>query len=150
MLNSSPPASQPPLSKTNKQKKLQINKTQSEKTNQTGSYNRNPSPIHMILVVFRSNIDKDSHSIFRPFLQYWVPFWATLLKRGFIESCGMSKRGWARWLDAYKSCPRRSTWAYANCRGIALSGEVTAAFKQSERLPGGEGLVSYFSSGEKL
>ena len=114
-----------------------------------GSYNRNPSPVHMILAVFRSNIDKDSHSIFRPFLQYWVPFWAALLKRDFIESGGVSKRGWARWLDTHKSCPRRSTWAYANCRGIALSGEVTAAFKRSERLPRA-GLVSYFSSREKL
>lgn len=44
----------------------------------------------------------------------------------------------------------RSIWAYANCRDIALSGEVTAAFKRSERLVGGEGLVLYFSSEEKL
>ena len=113
-----------------------------------GSYRRSPIPVQMILAAFRFNIDKDSHSIFRPFLQYRFSFWATLLKRDFIESCGMSKRGWARWLAAYKSCPRRSTWAYANCGGIALSGEVTAAFKQSERLPEGEGLVSYFSSGK--
>lgn len=28
-----------------------------------------------------------------------------------------------------------------NCRDIVVSGEVTAAFTQSKRLPGGEGLV---------
>lgn len=149
MANSSPPASQPPLSKTNKQKTPTKQNPKWKTKPNFGSYHRSPSLVHMILAVFRSNIDKDSHSIFRPFLQYWVPFWAALLKRDFIESGGMSKRGWARWLDTHKSCPRRSTWAYANCRGIALSGEVTAAFKRSERLPRA-GLVSYFSSREKL
>lgn len=39
---------------------------------------------------------------------------------------------------------------YLNCRDIVLSGELTAAFKQSKRLTGGEGLVLYFSSEEKL
>lgn len=43
----------------------------------------------------------------------------------------------------------RSIWAYANCRDIALSGEVTAAFKRSETLVGG-GLVLYVASEEKL
>lgn len=39
---------------------------------------------------------------------------------------------------------------YVNCGDMALSGEVTAAFKGSEKLPGGEGLVLYLSSEETL
>lgn len=97
----------------------------------------------------RLMVDNGLHFVFRSFLQYCVPFWTTLLKRGFTELQNIREREWARWLVAYKSCHMRNSWAHLNCRDIVLSGEVTAAFKQSKRLPG-EGLVLYFSSEEKL
>lgn len=93
-------------------------------------------------------VDNSFHSVFRPFLQYCVPFWAMLLKRDFIELQHVQER--VSKIGAYKSCHMRSSSAYLNCRNIVLSGEVTAAFKQSERLTGGERLVLSFSSEEKL